>query len=370
VGFSPYLRTLTSTISYPFGFDPDQVPPLVINYNFNVQYAVTPSTTLEVGYVNSRGLRLAAQQLFNVPQIASPTNPVNCGLPTGCVTTTTSGNASQRVPIIGVVPGGIQAQGNYGNFQYHGLQVELRKRMSNGLQFGLAYTYSKGMADVQGNNNGGDVNSNNPEFDRRQRWGPTDYNRTHRLVLNYVYQIPEVLAGKGLVGKALSGWSLAGVMTLQTGLPMTVTDATGGAAYGNVGTARAQFCPGVTHANVSTPGGVTSRLNGYLNKAAFCAQPIVGAINGVGGATGYGNSGRGIITGPGQNNFDVAIAKRMRVGGIRENSMLEFRTEFFNAFNHAQFNNPGTSFGTANFGLITSTAVAPRIIQFGLKYNF
>jgi hypothetical protein len=76
------------------------------------------------------------------------------------------------------------------------------------------------------------------------------------------------------------------------------------------------------------------------------------------------------VTGPGQFNWDAAILKTTTVGGITENARLDFRAEFFNALNHPQFANPGLAIGSASFGQITSASVAPRLIQFGLKYSF
>jgi hypothetical protein len=90
----------------------------------------------------------------------------------------------------------------------------------------------------------------------------------------------------------------------------------------------------------------------------------------VGGATGYGNAGRGIVRGPGQFNFDVSILKKTEVGGLSEHAYLEFRADFFNAFNHPQFGNPGVNVTQPSFGVITTTNVGPRIVQFGLRYNF
>jgi hypothetical protein len=124
---------------------------------------------------------------------------------------------------------------------------------------------------------------------------------------------------------------------------------------------------------------VFSRLNNFFNRTAVadtsaspagCAIPIVGAINGVGGATGFGNAGRAIALGPGQDNWDISISKITHVGFISETADLEFRADFFNAFNHPQFSNPGVAVNAANFGVISSTAVGPRIMQFGLKYVF
>ena len=76
------------------------------------------------------------------------------------------------------------------------------------------------------------------------------------------------------------------------------------------------------------------------------------------------------MNGPGQVNADMSLGKRAKVGGLREGAELLIRAEFYNAMNHPQFANPGTTFRTASFGVITSTAVAPRLIQFGVKYLF
>jgi hypothetical protein len=98
------------------------------------------------------------------------------------------------------------------------------------------------------------------------------------------------------------------------------------------------------------------------------------------GGTGWGDSGIGPILGPGQFNFDVVVAKTTRVGGIHENSVLQFRAEFFNIFNHPQFGSTGTqgvgfapvanNLGAGNFGQITSLSVNPRLMQLALKYVF
>jgi hypothetical protein len=85
---------------------------------------------------------------------------------------------------------------------------------------------------------------------------------------------------------------------------------------------------------------------------------------------GFGDSGIGILLGPGQFNWDIALVKSTVVGGLREGAALQFRTEFFNAFNHSQFSNPATVASQGNLGQITSSSVNPRLIQFGLKYIF
>src|SRR5260370_11812579 len=117
----------------------------------------------------------------------------------------------------------------------------------------------------------------------------------------------------------------------------------------------------MTYADISTPGSVGRRVNNYFNPGAFCPVP------GLGNGTDYGNTGAGIVRGPDQNNIDLSITKTIQV---TERHALEFRSEFFNTLNHVQYSTPGTAFGTASFGVIGSTSVAARLIQFGLKYNF
>jgi hypothetical protein len=90
----------------------------------------------------------------------------------------------------------------------------------------------------------------------------------------------------------------------------------------------------------------------------------------IGDGTGFGNSRIGAVRGPGQANSDIAISKITRVGGLNENATLDFRSEFFNAFNHPQYANPGTGVGTASYGIIGAASVAPRLIQFAMKYVF
>lgn len=138
--------------------------------------------------------------------------------------------------------------------------------------------------------------------------------------------------------------------------------------FGAFNVGRAQLCPGATYDNLTTSGGIESRLgggsggSGYFNNSKVCAPPAIG--NG----TGYGNTGVGILLGPGQFNWDFSLVK---VTKITERQTLQFRTEFFNTFNHPQFNNPGTAISTlATFGVITSTSVNSRLIQFALKYSF
>jgi hypothetical protein len=181
------------------------------------------------------------------------------------------------------------------------------------------------------------------------------------MVIVYLWKIRSLTSGPTLVQQALRNWSLSGVATIQSGLPLTITDSRGGSIFGFASSSRAQLCPGISYADVSTSGSVGSRVNSYFNNTAFCAVPAIG--NG----TGYGNTGAGIVRGPDQNNIDLSITRAFKVA---ERHSFEFRSEFFNSLNHVQYSTPGTAFGTASFGVIGSTSVAARLIQLGLKYNF
>jgi hypothetical protein len=170
--------------------------------------------------------------------------------------------------------------------------------------------------------------------------------------------------------KFLKGWSITGITTIQDGNPLTFTDASAGSIYGMSGSSLAQMCSGATYASAVTPGSTSSRLGGnsrgpgYYNASAFCAPPTGGIY---GNGTGYGNSGIGVVLGPGQFNWDISLIKDTK---IKEQQTIQFRAEFYNAFNHPQFGNPDTGVRDPTFGQITSTIVNPRIIQFGLKYTF
>jgi hypothetical protein len=357
-------RTLTSGLSADYVAE-NYDSPMVQQYSLDVQYEFLPKTVLEVGYVGTRGTRLASSRTTNTALLASPSNPVNG------ITVNTVANAGLRVPILGFAPNGLTSIESYGFSMYNGLQVNVKRQLSRGIQFQGAYTWGKDLTDVEGVGFnsvflGGDGNSNDPN-DRHQRWGPADFDRKQRFVFTYLWEIPHP-SGEGFVNrKLLSGWALSGVTTFQSGLPITLTDSRGGSVFGSASTSRAQLCPGFTPAQVSTSGGVEARLNNYFDAAAICAPPIVGND---GLATGYGNTGRAAFRGPHQANFDASLAKSTKVGGLSEAATLDFRAEFFNAFNHPQFQNPGGAVGTASFGQIQATSVAPRLIQFGLKYSF
>jgi hypothetical protein len=217
----------------------------------------------------------------------------------------------------------------------------------------------------------------NDPLNPKANWGLADYDRRHRLIVTYNWQLPSPWKTNAWAEHALGRWSVSGVTTVQSGLPLTVTDTRGGSIYG-LTTASAYLCPGSSLSDAVTHGSDTARLGGWFNLAAFAGNPKsscsasypVSPFAAPGNAaTGFGNLGRSTFEGPGQFNWDISLAKQIPLGGERR--QLLFRTEFYNAFNHPQFSNPSLSAATpSTFGVIQSTSVAPRLIQFGLKYQF
>jgi hypothetical protein len=344
--------------------------PLIRQYNLGVQYQFAEGWVLEVGYVGSSGINLMTQyHNHNTAGLASPEHPING------ITTNTIANVPFRVPYLGYQAVGVRGTDFVGASNYNSMQATVRKQFSKGFMVQGAYTWSKNLTNLANNQ----ANSNNAD-NMWQQWGPAQFNRPQRFVVNYSYDLP-FGTHTGVLQKVLSGWNLSGVTVVQNGTPMTIADPQAGTIYGTAGSAftgfsRAQMCPGMTYANIATSGSIEQRLGGasggpgYFNKAAFCSAPAIG--NG----TDYGNSGVGIILGPGQFNWDMAVLKTIK---FLEKQSVQFRTEFFNAFNHPQFANPNFSAAatyalpnvrSGAFGQITATNVNPRVIQFALKYSF
>ncbi len=375
---STFLALCTSDINQPFY---SQVhTPLSRQYNLGIQYNFAPSWVLELGFVGSSGINQADyNHNYNTASLASASNPVNGQ------TTTTTANTDARVPYLGYDPAGLQGTGYDGIYNYNSLQATVRKQFSHGLTMQAAYTWSKNLTTLNGD---GQSNSNDASF-LGQQYGPAYFAHPQRFILSYAYELPFGHPSNGFLKKAAEGWMLTGNILVQDGAPLTFTNTAGGSAYGTGGagsgeggTARAQLCPGVTYNGLLTSGGMTSRLggsnsaNGYFNASDFCSQPAI-EPDGVTVtsqaacptcATLFGSSGLGAILGPGNVNWDTSILKTTK---ITERTTVQFRTDFFNILNHAQFSPPGVAQETPNtFGVITTTAVNPRIIQFALKFMF
>jgi hypothetical protein len=342
--------------------------PVTYQWNLNIQYEFLPQWVLELGYVGIHAIHQTPDNLVSSTQehqlnealLATAATPVNG------ITTSTTSNASLRVPYLGFAPGGLEADQTISSAKYNSMQATVRRQFSHGFTMQAAYTWSRGV------DTGSYITLNNPDLPLQYGLNPAF--RPQRLTVNYSWNLP-FGSHQGFLDKVTSGWNLSGVTVVQDGIALTVTDTRGGSIYGfgpgTVVTSTAEFAAGMGNANVASPGSVQQRLGGALggpgwfNKAAFSTTPAIG--NG----TGFGDAGYGEVLGPGQFNWDMALVKNTKVGGLREDASLQFRAEFFNTFNHPQFNTPvSVDVSKSTFGQITSTSVNPRLVQFALKYSF
>jgi hypothetical protein len=378
LGWTPrWANTTTgasSNLSYILA-DPNYLTPLTYEWNLNLQYEFASRWVLEVAYVGSRSIHQVPdstlinqiERQINQAQIASPTHLVN-GLSTNSIA-----NASVRVPYLGFSPSGVGFDQTNSDSKYNSIQGTVRKQLSHGLQLQASYTYSRSFTTASF------INFNDQTVPGIYGLNPAY--RPQRLTINYSWDLP-LGHHDGFVGKITNGWNLAGVTVVQNGSPLTLTDSRGGSIYGfgagSITISTAQFAAGMSAANVASSGSVKERLGGsagglgYFNKAAFTAI-VASPLASDGKATGWGNAGYSLLLGPGQFNFDTALQKTTKVGGINENATLVFRTEFFNMFNHPQFSNPTggqLDVSKSTFGQITLSSVNPRLIQFALKYVF
>ena len=311
-------------------------------WSLSVQRQVTQDLMVNVAYVGSKGDHLDYDR--NINQV-----PAALGYdfdPRIACTTTTPYPCTSRISGSYVSPylgwAGITDVVPVGYSNYHSLQVTVEKRVSHGLSFGAAYTWSKAIALSGG---GGLGSQPQNSYDIAPDRGLASFDRPQVLVLNYIYNIPAFRNSKGPTRALLGGWQTSGVLTFQSGFALTAgyTSATQGLAT------RPDAVAGT-----STNGPKT--VDQWLNTQAFSAPPF-----------GYfGNAGVGTIRGPGMNNWDMSGFKTFR---IAESVKLAFRADFFNAWNHANFVDVNTTYGGGGFGQVLDD-YQPRVVQLSLKLEF
>ena len=356
--FPSYSPTSTTTI---YSVAPGFRPATIQQYSLNVQTELHEGWLSEIGYVGTRGTHLVRQRSLNQALRASADNPIRG------VATNTVANISLRVPIPGVPPDSLIEMESEGSSWYNGLEASLTRRLSHGLQFLASYTFSKTLdtdgSDINSTSSGNSLSlgdQNSP----RQRWGRASFDRTHRFVFGATWALPKLPGGAP--GNFLGNWSLSAIATIQSGSALTIAETNSSNVFG-ISEDRAQLSARCSKDMLVKKGSIESKLGGYFNNSCFTTPPVIGA-DGIG--TAFGNSATGIVAGPGQANLDIASSKAMIFNWPREKSTLLFRAEFYNALNHPQFSNPDLNFTSATFGVISSTAVNPRVTQLALKLMF
>jgi Carboxypeptidase regulatory-like domain len=373
----PY--TGESTFLVADAIDPDFKDATIQQYGVDAQYQ-HQSFLFSLAYAGARGAHLAVSRSNNQPALASPANPVN-GLTTNSVA-----NVEERVPFLGLAPVMFGVE-SIGTSRYDSLQATVNKRLSHGVQFLAAYTLSRCVDTAQdslgsaafglyGATVFGEQVFNN-QNDVAAQQGPCDFDRRHRFVLSYTWQLPKPGSHRRFsLSELAEGWALSGVVTHQSGLPFSILDSAAGTLFGPATYfTTGSLAPGKTLQDAILHGSVSSRVNEYFNTSVFVPAPFIpdgGLIDGqypvTGGGTIFGHLGRNILRGPGQHNVDVVLIKRTK---LSEKAGMVFRWEVFNVFNWPNFANPASDVSSpSTFGKISAMSVNPRIMQFGLKLEF
>jgi hypothetical protein len=325
--------------------------PYVYQYNSSIERQLPSQIVLSVGYAGSKGVHLPRIADLNIPipQIVNGQPFFAASIPL-------------RNPNFGFISPRLTDTPSL----YNALQVSLKKRFTQSLQFQLSYTFQKAMDVGSGTIGGSDVASGTTSsldpYNWKRDYGPSNFNITHNLVVNASYSLPFGNTRQGISRTLLYGWQVNGVSRAASGQPQTASlafnqsrdqDATIGVSQVD----RPNLVAGAT----GNP--VTGNISQYWNPASFAVEPI---------GT-YGNVGRNTLWGPHLFNLDASLMKNFH---LTEHHTLQFRSEFFNVLNHPNFAVPsGVVYSTAtalnpNFGRVTNILGTARQIQFALKYSF
>ena len=294
-------------------------------WNLFVEHTVGQNFVVKAGYVGNHDVGLRR----SVPNNEPPPGP---------------GDVQSRRPFQNI--SSIDMRATNGQSTYNGLELQAQKRYSGGLSFLASYTWSKTLDDVRA-----------LDLWFGERWkGISDLNMSQRFSFSGVWEVPY---GKGrkfgtstpaVANAVLGGWQVSSIVVLHTGFPLTVTTTGDNLNTGGV----TQVPNRISNPILSKSDRTDTR---FFDTSAF-VFPDKYAL---------GNAGQNPIFGPGLWNADVSLGK---VFPVRERMALQFRSELFNALNHPNAGDPGTSLGSASFGRINSTSGSPRVIQMGLKLLF
>jgi hypothetical protein len=335
-------------------WDPNVRPAVSNQWNFTVQQQLGNSTTVQVAYVGQKNDHLISAQPYSQSQL----------LPNGTVAPSPylSGNPALLAELGSNVT--ISGTESNGNQSYNALQLTVQRRLAQGIQGQVSYTYSKCMTDSIGFYGEPGTQAANQSayaqnlYNRRAEWGPCFYDLTHNVSANFSYDLPfghnrQFGRNMNKVLNALAGdWQANGILSFHNGFPLTIS------APDNSGTNSRG-----ARANCLVPSTVFGEQNYGGSGGGF--QWFNPAAYGPGVPGTFGTCGVGTVRGPGIATFDLSASKKFN---FTEHQNLELRGEFINAFNHPILNAPTTNLG-GTLGLL-QTSQGARNIQIGLKYNF
>ena len=331
-------------------------------WNFNIQRTLLRDLVVQVGYTGSHGVHLPYRS--NDADIVLPLETSN--------------------GFIWPAPGtGVRLNPNVGRidtlaFQvsssYQALNLRVTERLRKGLQLGGSYTWAKSIDTSSSSIAGGQFANSivaGPLLWPQLRRGLSDFDVHHNFVLNYLWEVPGPRSAEGLFGRFTQGWELGGIFRVATGHPFTPN--IGGDPLGLLNSTPFDFPDRVASPGCSSP--VNPGNPDHYIKTECFVPPTP--------ATRLGNSGRNIAEGPGVVALDVSLFKNNRVRRISESFNIQFRAEFFNALNHANFGPPvgpaaqvlnanlflpsGQPAYNSGAGVLTTTTTTSRQIQFALK---
>ncbi len=317
--------------------------PYIHEWTFNIESQLSASTALEVRYVG-----LGARQQSHFHQFGNQPIPGSSDI-----------ISRTPYPDFGVIENGMTSGVNS---SYNSMQVQLSRRMSQGLNFLASYTWAKSIASNEGeedseNSTGRGQNDNNDNAER----GRSVNDARQRFVFSSIYELP-VGRGKrwasdagGVANAFLGGWQVQAITSFQTGFPITIRTSKDVANTGSGNWRPDRLCNG------SLPTGQRT-VDHWFDASCFTLDLLNAAL--AAGMPRFGNSGSRILDGPGFQNWDFSFIKNNK---LTERIKLQFRAEFFNGFNQAHFGDPRTKIRKSSTGKIFS-ASEPRDIQFGLKF--
>jgi hypothetical protein len=320
-----------------------------MDFNFGVQGEVYRNTVAEVAYVGSVGRHLLGERDINQPTLGE-----RAADPAAYVTAV--------LPYAGYSWFAARLPAYISN--YNSLQISLNHRMEHGLTLGIAYTWSRTLTDQSNDRSTGTYDTYNPSLD----YGPAALNQPQTFVANYVYELPFYKDQRGFVGHALGGWELSGITQFLSGQSQTITQSTDNFDCVTPPGAASGCIPGTYPGGINIdPSSIAPRPDRVAPIRLPKKQTEWFSTNSFANAIGhFGSSGSGVLLGPGLELWDLSAIKNSKLG---EHVTFQFRGEFFNAFNHTNFDAVTTNTGQGSYGQVTSTH-DPRQIQLGGKIIF